>query len=576
MNWDHVEDGFFEPRDRFSSAVPEDLESSGSDDDFEDSRLSFSTAVCASARPSVSLNNVSTGGIDLAEVAAATATRSRSASEDYDMWMAEPGDVKERRRRLLQGMGLLSNKSLQKIASAKKFAKVISRKAEAATRHYVVPKPEPARPASPRQDSTQQPAMPPEAHSASESAVLVRSRSAGDMGSLSVDAKKRKEELIGPISKQQLRRTLSGLATLSTGTTTELPIVKTSPRNNKVRNRSTASSGILSDGGVDPMFLIRNPNTANDHQFIVKENNDNDAHTGKEGAIDEYDKSVGYSPVVKEVMRRSNDATGNYYDRKQHMNSYLSRSMRASKRRGVAILKNLKNIKGVAHSMSGKITDKDRDLSLSGEQKPSKNSSSQWIKVRQHGKPYKEFTGLHLCQEIQAHEGSIWSIKFSSDAHYLASAGEDKVIHIWEVQECDVMAGRPYDDTSSVGGTPVHPMAASPSACASPVHPMATSPAHPMVGGKPDCPLGEEKRKKGRTFSRKKCNNNSAPDFVIVPETVFALSERPVCTLIGHQDVVLDLSWSRAQVNSAVVCLYFIYYMQPRQTTQFKNISIYT
>nr|GMC69362.1 WD repeat-containing protein 44-like [Ipomoea batatas] len=526
MNWEHVEDNdddFFEPNERFSSAVPDDyFESSGSEDDYEDTRLSFSTAVCASApRPSLSLR-----APEVAPPPPASA-RPRSASEDYDMWMAEPGDVKERRRRLLQGMGLLSNKSLQKIASAKKFAKVITKKAEAAVaKHPLIPKSEIPRPPSPRQNSTPPPpqaAAAADPHPPSHPPGPVRSRSAGDISSLSVDSNKRKEELMGPISKQNLRRTLSCQATLNTDIgTTKHPILKISQRNNnnnhhhhhhndnKVRNRSTASSGILSDGGGDPGLETKNVNEEND-----------DAQTGKEESMDEFDRSVGYSPVDKEVMRRSNDSTSNYYDRKQHMNnSYLTRSVRYSKRRGVAILKNLKNIK--AHSKSGKITEKDRDLSLSGEPRPNKNSS-QWIKVRQHGKPIKEFTGLHLCQEIQAHEGSIWSVKFSPDTHYLATAGEDKVIHLWEVQECDV-AGRPYDDLSS---TPVHPMASPPSSACAPE-------------------LGEEKRNKIRALiSRKK--GNSAPDYVIVPETVFALSEKPVCSLIGHQDAVLDLSWSRSQ-----------------------------
>jgi hypothetical protein len=34
-----------------------------------------------------------------------------------------------------------------------------------------------------------------------------------------------------------------------------------------------------------------------------------------------------------------------------------------------------------------------------------------------------------------------------------------------------------------------------------------------------------------------------------VPETVFSLSEKPVCSFTGHLDDVLDLSWSRSQVR---------------------------
>ncbi|CAA3024401.1 WD repeat-containing 44-like [Olea europaea subsp. europaea] len=74
------------------------------------------------------------------------------------------------------------------------------------------------------------------------------------------------------------------------------------------------------------------------------------------------------------------------------------------------------------------------------------------------GNPAKN---LKLCtsQEIQAHDGSIWTIKFSWDARFLASSEEDSAIHVWEVQECDVMSTRSPDNINSLGETPVHQMA---------------------------------------------------------------------------------------------------------------------
>lgn len=211
--------------------------------------------------------------------------------------------------------------------------------------------------------------------------------------------------------------------------------------------------------------------------------------------------------------------------RKFSANSYLSKSLRMSKRRGAALLK---NIKGVAHSMSVK-GDKEcinpnpflGDQREQKEQKQNKNVSNKWVKVRQSGKSYKDLSALHLCQEIQAHEGSIWTIKFSLDARFLASAGEDRVIHVWEVQECEVMS------MSEGNLTPIHP-----SLCNS------SDKASSLDGSSPNPP--PEKKKKGK---------HSSPDYVHVPETVFSLSDKPFCSFIGHLDDVLDLSWSRSHVS---------------------------
>lgn len=168
--------------------------------------------------------------------------------------------------------------------------------------------------------------------------------------------------------------------------------------------------------------------------------------------MDEFEKSVGHSRLVKELMRRQNRA--NTHDgRKLNHNKYLTKSFRSSKKKGAALLKNIK----VAAS-SKSLSHKEHEHSSSEEQSGNK-APSQWVKARQHGKSYKEFTALHLSQEIQAHEGSIWVIRFSSDARFLASAGEDKVIHVWEVQECEISSTRPTDDLNSASSTPVHPMA---------------------------------------------------------------------------------------------------------------------
>ncbi|KAM1095636.1 hypothetical protein EV2_010800 [Malus domestica] len=133
--------------------------------------------------------------------------------------------------------------------------------------------------------------------------------------------------------------------------------------------------------------------------------------------MDEFEKCVGYSPVVKEVMQRqsiSNEGSCDDMKVGAGVNLFVSKSLSVSKRRGVALLKNI--IRGVRTVVSVLIGEKEREnttppLTPPPEQKLTKNSSSsssassERVKVRQIGKHYKELSALHLCQEIQSHEG---------------------------------------------------------------------------------------------------------------------------------------------------------------------------
>ncbi|KAF7028035.1 hypothetical protein CFC21_040012 [Triticum aestivum] len=65
----------------------------------------------------------------------------------------------------------------------------------------------------------------------------------------------------------------------------------------------------------------------------------------------------------------------------------------------------------------------------------SSTRSADMVKVRQYGKTCKELTGMFMTQELAMHSGSVWCINFSLAGRYLASTGEDRVIHVWEVSE---------------------------------------------------------------------------------------------------------------------------------------------
>jgi len=141
-----------------------------------------------------------------------------------------------------------------------------------------------------------------------------------------------------------------------------------------------------------------------------------------------------------------------------------------------------------------------------------------------------------MNQEIQAHNGSIWSIRFSPDGQYLASAGEDCVIHVWEVSE--------FKRKREENGV-CNPFVAM--VCnGSPVVAMVCngSPEPTLALASLDASNSEKKRRARFLESWRSVSS----DRLMVPEQVFALSEKPIRTFVGHSEDVLDLCWSKSQV----------------------------
>nr|XP_043622898.1 WD repeat-containing protein 44-like [Erigeron canadensis] len=513
MNWDGLgdldddEDLFFDAQLLSGS--------SSSDEEFDDSRMSFSSSADYDSFLGFQTN-------------------------EYDMWMAAPESITDRRKRLLQDMGLGSNKDLLGFDSLQgaSSTQILSRKTD-------IPPPSNVRKSeeekqlspvliNPNQDD-QLYRQPCEPGFSGGHGLLARSRSAGGIYTSSIDTKCRKEEMIGLVSKESLTRTFSGFSTPFVGLSSSPS--KGQQRRIFVAKDNTNNNGTDDDttnaGQKESILLIKNLD--NGKEFMVKECHKegnwsklSDVQTGKQITMEEFEKNAGHSPKVKELMRQGDD--GRSGDRKLTPgNSSFKKSFKKSKKKGAALFKNIKLGSMVASKTNKeKVSTNTGSPSIDSNSSPSiseQKTSSQWVKARVNGKTFKEFTALHRHQEIQGHDGSIWAMKFTYDGHYLATAGEDKLIHIWEVQECDVMAMRSGDDPSSAGATPVHPMA------------MMASP-----DGRPPLPESTpEKKKKGK-------KKKGIPDYVQVPETVFGLSETPFCTLNGHSDDVLDLSWSRSRL----------------------------
>ncbi|XP_029130493.1 uncharacterized protein LOC109814828 [Cajanus cajan] len=519
MNWaglggDDDDEHFFESNNRLSTAVPYDLASSSDEEeDFEDSRLSFASTMSSVQSIKPRMSNF---------------TANFTAKPNYDVWMAAPGSITERRRQLLGSMGLDDNKELLQATSAA-IARAITRKFEnnndnnninnnngnktkkinksnnktvkinsiAKTTKSIANKTMNKNPTI-RIDKQKT-----KAPRTAPVFVLVRSRSEGDIDSFSME-KARKDDLIGKISKQRLTRTATEVTRRKHSCAEKKRIVVKDVSGDSTQSNRQLTTPVVSSVGA--FFLIKNLDTGK--EFIVNEygedgawNRLSDLQTGKQLTMEEFERTVGHSAVVKEAMRRANRN-----DKKLSSNSYISKSLRLSKRRGASLLK---NIKGVA---SGFVGEREREATPAAggpaAAAAAPEGQNEWVRVRQTGKSQKELSALHLCQEFQAHEGCVWTLKFSLDGKYLASAGEDKAIHVWEVQECEVMPMRPEEGNA------------------------APSPIHPSL------------LKKGKSGSKR---GGAIPDFVHVPETVFSLSDKPFCSFNGHLDEVLDLSWNKSQ-----------------------------
>lgn len=142
----------------------------------------------------------------------------------------------------------------------------------------------------------------------------------------------------------------------------------------------------------------------------------------------------------------------------------------------------------------------------------------QRVKVHQSKKTLKELSAVFIGQDIQAHQGSILTMKFSLDGRYLASAGEDSVVRIWQVVEDERL--NEFDITD-----------VDPSCLYFTVNNLSEL-----------APLMAEKQKISMLKSLKKTRNSAC---VIFPPKVFRIVEKPVHEFHGHKGEVLDLSWSK-------------------------------
>ncbi|XP_009146242.1 WD repeat-containing protein 44 [Brassica rapa] len=314
----------------------------------------------------------------------------------------------------------------------------------------------------------------------------------------------------------------------------------------KLCNVGTVSDPLRLEGSSDCVLVDEEvevctiKNLDNGKQFVVNEIQEEgstwkqvkEVGTDTQMTMEEFEMSVGHSPIVQELMRRQNvedsdnnnnastKTTKDDEESKDNNNNNTSKS----KKKG-SWFKSIKSVVTGYSKERRSSDDKDTSSERGGRRSSSATDDSQEssfhgperVRVRQYGKSSKELTAMYKTQEIQAHNGSIWSIKFSLDGKYLASAGEDCVIHVWQVVEAEkrgeLLLDRPeLFLLASSNGSP---------------EPTTMSP-----------------RRRGRSsVSRKSLSLEN----IYVPDSVFGLSDKPFCSFHGHLDDVLDLAWSKSQ-----------------------------
>ncbi|XP_077241712.1 uncharacterized protein LOC143882153 [Tasmannia lanceolata] len=488
------------------------------------------------------------------------------ASPVYDVWISEPSSVEERRNRLLLDLGLSGDKTLSRLKSNNTWDSEIGRKrCEKQQKQHN------------REDRSNH------SSNGSNSVVITRSRSSDGV----TDSNLRNHHCNSSSFTPSIPiHSIQSDATPTNHTVHDhnhhahhAVLVSNHGSNNNVASPSKPPSGKLSrrveeikpespnplnspvvvvlssssindgtvvvdgDPDLDPSQLCTIKNLDNGKEFVVNElgkdgnwNKLREVETGRQLTREEFEMCVGHSPIVQELMRRQNvEESGGKKDDVQSGGNSATTSK--SKKKGGW----LKSIRNVASTMTGhrerrSSDEKDTSSDKGGRRSSSATDDSQDVlfhtpertKVRHYGKSCKELTALYMSQEIQAHNGSIWSIKFSLDGRYLATAGEDCAIHVWQVVESerkgDLLTEKLEDGNSN------------------PFFAVNGSPELTLLSSNMDSHL--DKKKRGKASYNKKIMNS---DHVVIPENVFALTEKPICSFQGHLADVLDLSWSESQ-----------------------------
>ncbi|VAI11057.1 unnamed protein product [Triticum turgidum subsp. durum] len=224
----------------------------------------------------------------------------------------------------------------------------------------------------------------------------------------------------------------------------------------------------------------------------------------------EFERISGSSPFIREMMRRVDDSSDE---------PSTPEKSRRRRRRRFGWLRRL----GVGACVVDAEDDDEANSTSSSScrscaGKPGKAVDR--VKVRPYKKRSKELSAVYRGQDIRAHKGAIVAMKFSSDGQYLATGGEDGVVRVWRVVEGERPDELDFaeDDPSCVFFT--------------------------VNENSELAPVNSSEGTKSKQ-DNKSSKGQADPACVVIPHRTFALSQVPVHEFYGHDDAILDLSWSK-------------------------------